>query len=223
MPLAARLRAQDDHSSTRRLAQAGMLGAFIVCTPPAVMAAVYSYSILDVWMGPSVSKFWIWQSMMFIVPIVNVVISFGGSMLLADRCAAISLNKLSFLQVSLQLVLSLVLLSMFQSWSFVLGQVISVLLLVPFQLRLIRQHLHLSGGIGLRMTLASAACVGIGIGLYLVEPNPGLPMLIFLLGSGSVLGWVAGPFVAMDVSSRRQFFVLLRDRVWTTGTDLDRG
>lgn len=222
MPMAARLRAQEDHEATRRLARTGMLGAFIVCTPPAVMAGIYSYSILDAWMGQRVATFWVWQAAMFVVPVVNVVTSFGSSILLSDRVAAISLNRLSFVQVVLQIGLSLALLPWLQPWSFALGQIVSVLLLIPFQLRLIRRHLGLEGGMGWRMILATAASAAISTTMYLIIPRPDLLALLALLATGSVLGWLAAPFVAMDRTSRQQFFALLGQRLRPKFGELDR-
>lgn len=213
MPLAARLRAQEDHAATRRLAHVGMLGAFILCAPPAIMAAAFSEAILDAWMGHRVAPFWTWQAMMFAVPVVNVIISFGGSILLADRAAAIALNRISFAQAVAQIAISLALLPWLSPWSFALGQVASVILLVPVQLELIRKRLGMEPGLGLRMMLVTLGSGAIAALLWLADPHPALPMLLALLATGSALGWLAALFLGMNAETRRQFLTLLNDRI----------
>ncbi|MDP4540577.1 hypothetical protein Q9K01_13170 [Qipengyuania sp. DY56-A-20] len=222
LPLAARLRAAQDAAATTRLAQVGVLSAFVICAPPAVIAATFSYSILEHWIGERVTPFWMWQALMFTVPLVNVVVNFGGSILLADRRSTIALNRLAFVQVVLQLGLSLILLRWIEPWSFVLGQVVSVLVVMPLQLSLLKGRLNLSSSIGMRMMGVVGVAAFIAGALYLLEPRPSIPMLLAQSVAGSALAWLAAPWIALDKPGRALFFALLVARLRSFGMLLDK-
>lgn len=143
LPTATGLRSSGDRARLASLGYYGILGAFVVCAPFALFALVFSEPILGLWIGPQVASFWPWQSAMFVVALLNVPISFGGAILLAERGGSQQLLRLTALQVALQLAGALALLHALGAWAFVLAQTTSVMLVFFAQLALIRRTLDL--------------------------------------------------------------------------------
>lgn len=181
LPLAARLRAGAATSETSRLGYVGTLGSFILFTPITVMAMVFAQTILLHWLGPALSSHWPWFSLMLIVPLLSASISFGGTMLLADYDATKKINKLSFAQVLIQIILSLVLLKYFTPWSFIIGQVASVILVFPAQLALIMRHLALDESLTKRLAMILLVSVLLALGLRLLLPTLDVLQLLIVM------------------------------------------
>ena len=213
LPVSAALKARADANALRLLGSYGILAALTISLPPMLFAMAYSHSFLKYWIGSAVVGFWGWQSAMFLVSMLNVAISFGGAILLADRDASSTLNRLTFWQVAIQLVLSVALVPFFAQWAFVVGQVVSVILLFPLQFAAVRRALGLGPDL-LRQFLLLVATAGvIALGLRLIIPNPS-PVILLLLGMVSVgLAWAVFPWVLLRDGERRALFDRLRARL----------
>ncbi|HEU5067768.1 MAG TPA: oligosaccharide flippase family protein [Sphingomicrobium sp.] len=172
LPLATGLKARADHESLRRLGNYGTLTALLITMPPLIFGMAYSRSIMHFWIGEKAIDFWGWQSAMFIVPILGTAIGFGGSILLADRTASQALLKLTSWQVGLQLATSLALLTLLDQWAFVLGQVLSVVLLFPFQLALMQRSLDLGSRLTRQFVALLLLCGVCAMTLRLLIPEP---------------------------------------------------
>ena len=165
LPTATGLRSSGDRARLASLGYYGILGAFVVCAPFALFALVFSEPILRLWIGPQVVAFWPWQSAMFVVALLNVPISFGGAILLAERGGSQQLLRLTTLQVALQLAGALALLHVMGAWAFVLAQTASVLMVFLAQMTLIRRTLDLParllGNLGRIVLLSSAVALAL--------------------------------------------------------------
>jgi O-antigen/teichoic acid export membrane protein len=222
LPLSAGLKARADKVALRRLGNHGILAALVISAPPTLFAMAYSRSLLEYWIGAVTVDFWGWQSAMFVVTLLNVVLAFGGTILLADVVASTRLNRLAFWQVGLQLVISLALLPLLAQWTFVVGQVAAVAILFPFQFAEIRRALDLGDRLVKQFLLLTAATGLAAFGLKLLVPAPSLPVLI-ALGAGFVLAtWAIMPWIVLGRDERALLFERLRKRIARPAPD-DRG
>jgi O-antigen/teichoic acid export membrane protein len=206
LPLAAGLKARSDAASLKRLGTYGILVVFLIGIPPLVFAMVYSSPILHYWIGDQVAGFWGWQSAMFAASIMSVAMGFGGTILLADRTAAAMLNRLAFLQVGLQIVLSLALVSELDQWAFVAGQVASIGLVFPSQFALIRRTLGLERRLVLQFIAINAISGGVAALLCFLIPEPG-PVLLVALAAGFSLVMLPALAALMLTRSERELLV----------------
>lgn len=214
LPLSARLKARADTAALRRLGNYGILAAVMISAPPTLFAMAYSKSLLEYWIGAVAIDFWGWQSAMFLVSLLNVVLSFGGGILLADVVASTRLNRLAFWQVALQLALSLALLPLFAQWTFVIGQVVAVAIVFPFQFAEIRRALDLGDRLLKQFLLLTAATGLAALGLRLLVPAPG-PLVLIALAVGFVAAtWAIFPWLLLSRDERDQLLVRLRARVY---------
>jgi O-antigen/teichoic acid export membrane protein len=201
LPLAAGLKARADAASLKRLGAYGILVGLLAAVPPLVFAMVYSRALLHYWIGEEVTGFWGWQSAMFAVSIMSVAVSFGNSILLADRAAATRMTALSFLQVALQIALSLALVGTLDQWAFVVGHAASAALVFPAQFELIRRTLGLDLRLPLQFAAILAVSSGAALAFHYFAPQPG-PVLFVLLACA--FGLVVLPALAAVVLRRSE-------------------
>jgi O-antigen/teichoic acid export membrane protein len=212
LPVSAGLKARADKGALRRLGNYGILAAVTISAPPALFAMAYSRSLMEYWIGDVAIDFWGWQSAMFVPALLNVVLSFGGGILLADVVASTRLNRLAMWQVGLQLVLSLALLPWFAQWTFVIGQVASVAIVFPFQFAAIRQSLDLGDRL-LRQFLLLIAFTGLAaLGLRLLVPAPSLPALIALAAGFVPATWAILLWLLLGRDERGALLARLKTR-----------
>lgn len=210
LPLSAGLKARADKDALRRLGNIGILAAVTISAPPTLFAMAYSRSLLDYWIGAVAVDFWGWQSAMFLVSLLNVVLSFGGGILLADVVASTKLNRLAAWQVGLQLALSLALLPWFQQWTFVIGSVAASAIVFPLQFAAIRHALDLGDRL-LKQFLLLTAFTGLAaLGLRLLVPAPSLPGLIALAAGFVLATWAILPWVLLGRDERKMLFARLK-------------
>ena len=210
LPAATGLKARSDDVGTGELATYGILGALAVATPPAVFAAIYSEPLLRHWIGPEVSNFWIWQSVTFVVALLNVPLSFGGAVVLASRGAAQRMLRLAAAQVGLQIALSLALLPWLAQWAFVAGHLASVLIVIPFQMLCLRAEISLELRIVGLFCLAAAVCAAFALLLRLAVPAD---QLAFFVSSAAIYAFVMYsllPWLLLDAGERARLFSWLR-------------
>jgi O-antigen/teichoic acid export membrane protein len=179
-PLATGLKARADTAGLRRLGAYGILVVLLISVPPLIFAMTYSRMLMHYWIGEQVVEFWGWQSAMFVVSILGVSMSFGSAMLLADRVATKTLNRLTMVQVASQILLSLALVGVWDQWAFVLGQFVSTVVVFPLQFVLISRALGLDHRLALQFSAISALSASCAILLHFAVPEPGLPLLIVM-------------------------------------------
>lgn len=153
LPVSARLNERGDGTGIMRLGKAGILFLPAITFPVLTGGAFFSEEIIREWLGPSMTALWPWLSLMFAVPFLSVLLSFGQTLLLIRPTAIAQLNMLLVLQLALQYVLSLALVGLLQERAFILGQVVAMAITFPLQMRvLLYEH-------GLPMNLLNDAFV----------------------------------------------------------------
>ena len=212
LPVSAGLKARADHGALRRLGNYGILGALLISAPPTLFAMAYSHSLLEYWIGAVAAGFWGWQSAMFLVTLLNVALSFGGAILLADVVASSALNRLALWQTLLQLVVALALLPLFAQWTFVIGQVVAVAAVFPFQFAAIRRALDLGDRLLKQFLLLTAVTGLAAFGLRLLVPAPSLPGLVALAAGFMLATWASLPWLILRRDERDQLLARLRLR-----------
>jgi O-antigen/teichoic acid export membrane protein len=137
LPFAAKLDAADDTKRMHRLGQTGLLVVATISVPILFAGGAFSEPILRLWIGPELEGFWGWQGLMFIVPVMTVLVSFGGATLMTRTHVVASLNRLTTLQIVLQFGISFLLLNIWQERAFIFGQVAAMVITFFPQIRLI--------------------------------------------------------------------------------------
>lgn len=185
LPVAVRLETTADHQAIAKLGETGLLVIILVTLPAVSGGMVFSEDILRLWLGPQMQEWWEWQSAMFVMPALMAMIGFGGISLLSRPDAAKQLNRVTTLQVALQLTLSLGLSTLLKERAFILGQALSLCLTFPLSMNIIIKQQRLSGvkvyGWVAKGMLVSACLAVIAVLL----PDP--PSLIWL--GGALVVW----------------------------------
>lgn len=210
LPAATGLRARSDDVGTGELATYGILGSLAVATPAAVFGAVYSEPLLRHWIGPEVADFWVWQSMTFLIALLNVPLSFGGAVVLANRPGLQRTLRLAAVQVGLQIVLSLALLSWLSQWAFVAGHLVSVLIVIPFQLVCLREEIGFNLRIVASFAQAAVVCAAIAV---LIRLNVPAEQLTFFIASAVLYAlamYALLPWLLLDGGERKRLFSWLK-------------
>ncbi|MXO63108.1 lipopolysaccharide biosynthesis protein [Qipengyuania oceanensis] len=214
LPLGARLLSADDRQRSQRLGRGGIAAALMIAAPPIVMLAAFSEPVLFHWLGSAISSHWMWLAMFMAVPLLNVPRGFAGTLVAADRACVNRLNVYTLIQSVLQLVLSVALLSYFTPWSFVIGEVVSLALLFPLQMRVIAMRIDLRSDLVTQCLAAIAIALVVAGGLYLLLPEPSPIVLLAILLLGPALIWFLYAFLLLPRALRehaiRAFLGLFR-------------
>jgi O-antigen/teichoic acid export membrane protein len=136
LPISARLDASGDHDRLRALGSAGFSMVPAIAFPALVGLAVFSPELLRVWLGPDLVSYWPWLAMMFAVPALNTVLTFGHTMMQVRPGFLAANNRITTVQIAAQYGVALALTPWLRERAFIAGQVASVLLAFPAQLRL---------------------------------------------------------------------------------------
>lgn len=184
MPIGARLDETGDQRNQKRLASAGTLFVPVVVLPALAAGAAFSAPILELWLGAEFREFWPWHALMFLVPALGVVISFGSTVLMARADAARRLVWLASIMVAVQYAVSVAFTAFLDARAFILGQVVSALLMFPFQLRFLLSEQGVGASLGRRLGLLLA-------GLALVAGLTSVVTARYVHDMGALLGWGA--------------------------------
>ncbi len=144
LPVAARLESAADTENMQRLGQTGMLIIALISVPPLGAAMAFSEPLLRVWLGAVLARDWYWQAVMFLIPALAVLVSFGGTVLMVRQHAIVSMNRLVALQIFIQFAVSIVTMKLLAERAFMLGQVVAVVLTFFLQMRLINTQMGIS-------------------------------------------------------------------------------
>jgi O-antigen/teichoic acid export membrane protein len=198
LPVSARLDVSGDVAGMRRLGEIGLLGALAGAAPICAWGASFAEPLLSVWVGESVAQYWRWVSLLFVLPLVNAMTSFGVGALLVRPRAVKKLNVIVFAQIILQLGIGLGFMHRFGERSFILGQAIAVTASFPFQMWLVavekqlvwpafRRHFALVA----IFAAGTAICLAFDVGRHLHSiPNLGVSLVLWMILSYWIL-WAA--------------------------------
>lgn len=196
LPVAVRLDASANHEGVRRLGETGLL-IISLATFPAITASIFfSREILALWIGPQLAADWGWQSLMFLTPALMSIVGFGSNALLGRLNLTRRLNRVTTVQVILQLILSLSLTHLLQEKSFILGQVLSLCITFPWSMRIIiaAQGLTYRIFLWLAQTAGVAAALAASFGLAGGRPESVIQLGLFgaawMVAATAILWWL---------------------------------
>lgn len=139
-PLAVRLDHSDNPSDLTKLVSLGSLLLGAVVLPFYASAIVFSEPLLRLWLVARFEAYWPWQAMLFVPPALMALAGFGASALLNRVNVVKSFNKIAIVQIVIQLGVALILLSRLDQFSFVVGQLISGVVVFVLQMHQISRH-----------------------------------------------------------------------------------
>jgi len=205
LPVASRLETASDAQGMRRLSHTGMLLVGLAALPLLAAAMVFSEPTLRLWLGPTLSGRWVWQSLMYLVPAFTVLVGFGATALMVRPHAIAAMNRLIALQLVIQFAVAFTALSSLQERAFILGQVCAVGITFFLQLRLIDAELG-SGSATYRRLLRL-----LGIMIVLAVPSlygaPAISSIAQLVAAGLgyvIATWLLSVFVVLSAAHRQQ-------------------
>jgi O-antigen/teichoic acid export membrane protein len=207
LPVASRLESAADTKGMRRLGHAGVLVTGIVALPPVAASMVYSEPLLRLWIGEEFSHMWVWQSLMFAIPAMSVLLSFSGTALLVRPSAMSAMNRLTILQVLLQFTLALLAVRWLNERAFILGQVFAAAVTFVPQMRLVSNELGIEGAVYRRLLRLVAALVSLAAMAWwfgaLIDTWLLLGLAMSLL---TLAGWASGLLFGLSPHQRARVF-----------------
>jgi len=212
LPLSARLDAANDEAGMRRLGELGLLAVSIATAPICAWCVVFSEPLLRLWIDAHFASFWVWQAIMFIVPLANAMTSFGGGALLSRTHVVKQLNLVALVQIVLQFALALTCMRWFDERAFILGQCVAVLVTFPVQMYIIAREKQLGLPAFRRifamvasLCAATAAGLAFHFGSFVQSPVTLIASFALWLGATALLIWLA----LLHASERRAILGML--------------
>jgi O-antigen/teichoic acid export membrane protein len=210
LPVSARIEQNRADEQLRRLARAGLIILPAITVPPLVGGAVFAEPILRLWIGPDVAQFWPWMALMFLVPVAAQYLSFGSTIMVARPSILVVLNRLLALQLAIMAVTTYATLQHFEERAFILGQAVSWVAVLPWQLWVLARALGIARMRVLRTILIQAGLMApLAVCCYLASTGVRLENFMELcisFGAWCGLLWTVQYFVVLDDDSR--------DEVW---------
>jgi hypothetical protein len=214
LPVAARLERTSDTRGMQRLGQAGIIVIGILALPPVAAAMVFSKPLFGLWLGPDLGGLWAWQALMFLIPGLSMLLSFGGTALLVRPQVITTMNSWTGLQVALQFFIALIAARWLDERAFVLGQVLAVVATFGPQLRVVCKELGVARTVlrrllhvvlGMAAISAAAAWLALRIDTWL--------HLAIASGVFVVFGWSIGIWLGLTAGQREKLTNELRNRI----------
>jgi O-antigen/teichoic acid export membrane protein len=219
LPVSARFEQISDRSRMRVLGATGFWLVPALTFPLLIGGAVLAEDLMRVWLGPSLVYLWPWLSLMFIVPLLNILLSFGQTMMQVRSRFLEENNRVALAQIATQFVLSIALVRVLEERAFIAGQVAAALLGFPFQMRLLLREQGLDGSRVLRVFARHAAVAFPLVLIAAVAQRYGLTETVASLIASFVLWcaayWACAYLLMLSASERamvRRVFSAARQR-----------
>jgi O-antigen/teichoic acid export membrane protein len=166
LPYATRLDAAGDDGRLRLLNLFGFTLLPALVFPPLAAVAALSAPILHVWIGDNYTVHAVWMAIFWALPGMNTVVSFQNYVLMSRLDYVRASNWMSAAQVLLQTAISLLLVSRFAQFSFILGYIGAAAMLFGWQLRLARREIKTPAAQLVRLLVFSLVLVGLVAGVH---------------------------------------------------------
>jgi O-antigen/teichoic acid export membrane protein len=213
----------DEHGSRELMQRLGRVGLVIlpaVTIPPLTAAAVFAEPILRLWLGPKFTAYWPWMSTMFAVPAAAQFLSFGSVIMLVRPNILAILNYLSLAQIIVMVLTIIATLGVFQERAFILGQAVSWLVLLPWQVLILARELEVGRVTAMKtMVVQSCLIVPLAVAVVMLQNRFRLENLVELaiaMGVWCAALWVVQYLLILDSRGReevrRMVLFLFRDR-----------
>lgn len=207
LPVASRLEAAADSPGLSRLNRVGLITVAAISLPPLAAGAVFSKELLSWWISETFAEYWIWQSVMFLVPALTVLVGYGATSLLTRARAIFVMNKIMLVQLVLHLTISLSMVGQWKECAFIFGQVTATGATFLVQMKFIG-HEHNFANSDFHPLLAGSACIGLLVGVSFalniqrVVSSP--PTLVVAVAVWCTLAWTVAFFSMLSASQRHR-------------------
>lgn len=136
LPFVTRLEAAGDDTRIKLLLDFCVTLLPAIIFPPLAVLAAMSNDLLSLWISPDFAVNAPWLALFWVLPAINTLVSFQNYVLISRSSYINESNRLMIVQLVLQLIISLALLSQLSQFAFVVGYVASTLAIFAFQLSL---------------------------------------------------------------------------------------
>lgn len=143
LPVASRLDERGSAASFQRLGDLGLIMVPMFVVPPLAAAAILSPEIMNIWIGSLLAPYAVWMGLSFLVPICAQYVTIGSLIFLTRPEVQARLNRLMALQLLVWAAVTVATLHLFAERALILGQVVGGMVVLPWQLRELRNALEL--------------------------------------------------------------------------------
>jgi O-antigen/teichoic acid export membrane protein len=168
LPYATRLDAAGDDGRMKLLLVFGLTLLPALVFPPVAAVASVSGGLLSLWIGPAFGAHGPWLALFWVLPALNAIVSFQNYVLMSRTSYLQASNRLTLVQIVVQVVISLALLDTLSQHAFIAGYVGSSVLLFAWQLSLIHKEVELPRQNVGRLITYGVALAGFVAVFYLV-------------------------------------------------------
>lgn len=209
LPISAHI---DEKTDVRRLQLLGrnsfVLPAAMVI-PIVVLMALYSEEILKVWVGPESAGQWPWLALALVVPAANVMVSAGQTTLMVREDFMRFSNRFLYSQVLVQYVVTAIAIRWFQDRAFILGWVVSYIVLTPVLMHRMLRFMSLPRRLfwqhAARQALVAAILAAMVLA-YKTYVTPQTLLALIVAGStGCVAAWALSAMLILTRRDREMF------------------
>lgn len=137
LPAAAALDQAGDRRRMGVLVGSGMLMVALAIVPPMFGVAAVSDRVLGLWLGAEFGRFGPWTGGLFALTSLTSLVGFVAVSMMVRRDAFIAMNRVAMMQVALMYGVAVLTLNSAEGMSFVLGQLIGSLAVMPWQARMV--------------------------------------------------------------------------------------
>ncbi|WP_456632255.1 lipopolysaccharide biosynthesis protein [Bradyrhizobium sp. URHC0002] len=202
----------DETTDTRRLQMLGRNGLVLpgaIIVPALVVMALFSEEILKVWVGPQFSDQWPWLALSMFIPAVAAMLGPGQTALMVRSDFLRFNNRLLYLQVIVQYLVTGLTIVWFRERAFILGWVVSYVALAPFIAHhmLLRMELPRSlfwGVLGRQVLVALMLAIVVAVAKAYFYPGS-LVALAIVGGLSCMIAWALSGVIILSGSDRAMF------------------
>ncbi|WP_407151434.1 lipopolysaccharide biosynthesis protein [Bradyrhizobium sp. ORS 86] len=202
----------DETSDTRRmqiLARNGVVMPAAIIIPVLVVIALFSSDILAVWVGAEHASQWPWLALGLLPPAMTLLVN-SGQIALAVRSEFLRVNnRLLYLQVFIQYLTTLIFLRWYNEMAFIIGWVISYLVVSPVVAHYVLREMQLSASLFWEQIVRHIVVAGILAVVVLLckllITIDGLARLVVVGGVSCALAWGLSAYIALSSSDRAMF------------------
>lgn len=209
LPVASRLDERGNSTTFQRLGEFGLIMLPMVTVPPLAAAVILSRDIMQIWIGPLLAPFAFWMGLSFLIPICTQYVAIGNVMFLTRTKVQTRLNLLMGLQLVIWAVTSAATLHLFDERALILGQVVGTLVVLPWQIRTLRDALELDRqrffrATGIQVTILVVGSILLSMLAGYIQFDSVIK-LISVGGAFCLVTWIAQYFLVLEKRHRAIF------------------
>jgi O-antigen/teichoic acid export membrane protein len=202
----------DETTDTRRLQMLGRSGIILpaaVLIPILIVVALFSDDILRIWVGPQHASQWPWLALSLCIPGVSGMLGVGQAALIVRADYLRISTRLTYLQVLLQYLITVVFLYWLRERAFILGWATSHVAFAPVFAHFILAEMRLPISLFWRQLaklVIVAMILTIVVLIYKLYSIPGnLISLMIVGGLSSIFAWMLSIGIVLSQNDRAMF------------------